>query len=124
MTPLVPIIVTGKRYLAECLGCLSALESDFPFDVIVADDGSTDGTRYIGRRYRDPRNAGATTAIDHACSFVRGDFVARWVSTRRSRAGASPAFSLGAIATTARNRSSGAARSARARRSGDDHRLA
>jgi glycosyltransferase involved in cell wall biosynthesis len=86
--PLISIVVNvynGERYLGECLDSILALKADQPFEVIVADDGSTDATEAIVRRYDDPRivnarlaqNVGAAAAVNHAFSLVRGEFAAR-----------------------------------------------
>src|SRR5262249_20714946 len=86
--PLISIIVNvynGERYLDECLDSILALKADQPIEIIVVDDGSSDSTDEIVRRYDDPRlvnarltkNIGAAAALNHAFDFVRGEFVAR-----------------------------------------------
>lgn len=86
--PSISIIVNvynGERYIRECLDSVLALEGGDDIEVIVADDGSTDGTQAIVRSYDDRRivnarleqNVGAAAAINHAFGLVRGNFVAR-----------------------------------------------
>lgn len=42
-----------QRYITECLDSVLSQVTSFAFDVIVADDGSTDGTREILTRYSE-----------------------------------------------------------------------
>jgi glycosyltransferase involved in cell wall biosynthesis len=42
-----------ERYIGECLESIVAQEVDFPFEVIVGDDASTDGTREVIERYAE-----------------------------------------------------------------------
>ena len=82
--PLVSCVIpvyNGARYLAEALDSVLA-QTHRPLEVIVVDDGSTDGSAELAARYRDPvrvvrqthrglaatRNAGVRSAA--------GDFVA------------------------------------------------
>lgn len=86
--PLVSIIVNvynGEKYLAECLDSIIALEGNYPLQVIVTDDGSTDQTPKICALYAAPNieiiriepNIGAAAAINRAFENVRGQLVAR-----------------------------------------------
>jgi glycosyltransferase involved in cell wall biosynthesis len=71
----------GERYLGEALESVLG-QSYGPVEVIVADDGSTDGTRDVVSRYR-PRvrylhqaNAGHAAARNLGLAAARGAFVA------------------------------------------------
>jgi glycosyltransferase involved in cell wall biosynthesis len=74
-------VYNGERYLAEALDSILG-QSHQPLQVIVVDDGSTDGTAAVAARYgerveyyRQP-NAGAATARNLGLSLARGEFVA------------------------------------------------
>jgi glycosyltransferase involved in cell wall biosynthesis len=41
------------RYIAQCLDSILAQKTSFPFELIIGDDGSTDGTREICIRYAE-----------------------------------------------------------------------
>ncbi len=45
------ITFNHERFLRECLDSIFSQEVDFPFEVIIADDLSTDGTRAIAREF-------------------------------------------------------------------------
>lgn len=54
--PLVSVSVTAYQhaaFLEECLDSILAQRRDFPIEVLLGEDGSTDGTREIARRYAD-----------------------------------------------------------------------
>ena len=77
---IVPVF-NGELYLAEALDSILA-QTYRPLDIIVADDGSTDGTPDVvagyGQRVRyvwQP-NAGANAARNLGLNAARGDFVA------------------------------------------------
>jgi glycosyltransferase involved in cell wall biosynthesis len=100
--PLVSAVVTAynyERYIAEALE--SALAQDYPperLEVIVVDDGSTDGTSEIAQRYaRDSGgviryvrqdNAGLALATSRGIQEARGEFITlldaddAWVRSR------------------------------------------
>lgn len=84
MEPLVSCIVPvfdGERYLAEALDSIFA-QGYRPIEVIVADDGSTDGTADVVRAYGDrirflrQPHAGAPAARNLGLSQARGEFIA------------------------------------------------
>lgn len=82
--PLVSILIAAynaEPWIAETLE--SAIAQTWPHtEVIVVDDGSTDGTLAIARRYKSERvrviaqaNAGACAARNRALAEARGDFI-------------------------------------------------
>jgi len=82
--PLVSCIVpvfNGERYLAEALDSILAQQYE-PLEIIVADDGSTDGTPAIARSYGDrvrvvrQPNAGAPAARNLGLRSARGELIA------------------------------------------------
>ncbi len=83
MQPLVSVLIAAynaEPWLAETLD--SALGQTWPrTEVIVVDDGSTDGTLAVARRYRGrvrvvaQENAGACAARNAALALAQGDFV-------------------------------------------------
>jgi glycosyltransferase involved in cell wall biosynthesis len=82
--PLVSCIVpvlNGERYLREALDSILA-QTYRPMEIIVADDGSTDGTAalsadYGGQvRYLFQPNAGTAAACNLGLTVAQGDFVA------------------------------------------------
>jgi len=82
--PLISCIVpvfNGERYLAEALDSILA-QTYQPVEIIVVDDGSTDGTRELVPRYGNriryvrQNNQGAPTARNLGLSMALGAFVA------------------------------------------------
>ena len=76
----------GARYLGEQL-CSLAAQTQLPHELIVSDDGSTDGTVVIVedfaqtavfpvRLVRQPINLGVTQNFSEALALCRGEFVA------------------------------------------------
>lgn len=73
------------RFLGECLDSVFAQEGSFSFEIVVVDDGSTDETSEVLRRYRDERlrvirherNRGHAATINEALGVARGQFIAR-----------------------------------------------
>jgi glycosyltransferase involved in cell wall biosynthesis len=86
--PLVSFVMpcyNHERYVAECLSSILTQEGDFSFEVIAADDASTDTSQDIIRSFNDPRlriiahtdNQGHAATFTEALSMTRGSFVAR-----------------------------------------------
>ena len=84
MKPLVSCIVpvfNGERYLAEALDSILA-QTYRPLEVIVVDDGSTDGTAHIVAGYGaevsyiHQANAGPAAARNRGLDAARGEFIA------------------------------------------------
>ncbi len=84
MKPLVSCIVpvfNGERYLAEALDSIFA-QTWRPVEVIVVDDGSTDGSAQIAAGYGErltcirQANAGPAAARNHGLDAARGEFIA------------------------------------------------
>ena len=80
--PLVSVIIpvyNGERYLAEAVE--SALAQSYrPIEVIVVDDGSTDGTAEIARSFEEVRyvgqtNQGQAAAMNAGIKTARGEFI-------------------------------------------------
>jgi len=69
-----------ERFLSEALDSILA-QTYRPLEIIVADDGSSDGTAAVARSYGDQihylwqRNAGPWSARNLGLSAVRGEFV-------------------------------------------------
>ncbi len=86
-------VYNGERYLREAMD--SILEQSRPhFELIVVDDGSTDGTAAILDSYTDPRlrvirhdNQGLTKSLNLAIREARGEYVARQDADDRSLPG-------------------------------------
>jgi glycosyltransferase involved in cell wall biosynthesis len=82
--PLVSCIVpvfNGALHLGETIESILA-QTYRPIEVLVVDDGSTDGSAEVAERYGDPvrvlrqANAGATEARNAAVRVARGDLIA------------------------------------------------
>lgn len=81
--PAISVIVpsfNGERYLPEAIE--SALKQTVPpSEIILVDDGSTDGTAAVAARYPTVRyayqeNAGASNARNHGITLATGEFIA------------------------------------------------
>jgi glycosyltransferase involved in cell wall biosynthesis len=81
--PLVSVIVpvyNRERFLRETLESVFALDYE-PFEVIVVDDGSTDGSATIAQSFTQARllrqeNRGPAAARNAAIEVARGEFIA------------------------------------------------
>jgi glycosyltransferase involved in cell wall biosynthesis len=69
----------GERYVAEAV--TSVLRQTAPVEVIVVDDGSTDGTAEVLREVREPircvyqQHAGVSAARNHGLRMARGEWI-------------------------------------------------
>jgi glycosyltransferase involved in cell wall biosynthesis len=74
-------VYNGQRYLAETLDSIFA-QTHRPIEVIVVDDGSTDGSKDVVAtfpqpiRYHYQPNAGPAAAINAGVRLARGEFMA------------------------------------------------
>src|SRR5215475_2242760 len=84
MPPLISCIVpvyNGEKYLAEAIETI-VQQSYRPLEIIIADDGSTDGTAKVAERYSNllrylrQDNAGTAAARNLGLSAAVGEFVA------------------------------------------------
>ena len=93
-TPRVSVIVPAynhERYVGEAID--SVLEQSFgDFELIVVDDGSTDGTWQVVESYGDPRlrafahdNCGTARTLNRGIELARGEFVSILNSDDRYR---------------------------------------
>jgi glycosyltransferase involved in cell wall biosynthesis len=81
--PLISCVIpcfNGERYLDECIGSILA-QTHRPLEVIVVDDGSTDGSadvvrRYPGIRYHHQANAGPAAACNRGVALATGELIA------------------------------------------------
>jgi len=86
-SPLVSILLpcyNGEKYLQECIQSIMKQTYNH-FELILVDDGSTDNSEKIIRRYHDSRirfiknkkNKGIRYSLNRALSLVKGRYVAR-----------------------------------------------
>ena len=74
-------VFNGELYLAEALDSILA-QTHRPLEILIADDGSTDGTANVARcygervRYLWQSNAGPASACNLGLRVARGDFIA------------------------------------------------
>ncbi len=74
-------VFNGERYLAEAIESVLAQTAP-PFELIVLDDGSTDGSAAVADRYPSPvrrvsqANAGLAAAQNRGAEVARGDLIA------------------------------------------------
>jgi glycosyltransferase involved in cell wall biosynthesis len=83
--PMVSIVITAynaERFIGSCIN--AALAQTYPnFEVLVVDDGSTDGTTQICRSVTDPRfryvtwgRLGRTRALNAGVDAAKGEYIA------------------------------------------------
>jgi glycosyltransferase involved in cell wall biosynthesis len=72
-------VYNGERFLRDALESICAQDFD-SYEVVVVDDGSTDGTEHIAHdfpvRYRNQPNAGSSVARNMGLAMARGRLVA------------------------------------------------
>src|ERR1700722_11062092 len=74
-------VFNGERFLAEAIESVLA-QSYETSEIIVVDDGSTDGTKTVAARfdqrvaYVEQSNAGPASARNHGIQRASGDFIA------------------------------------------------
>jgi len=84
--PLVSVIMpvyNGERYITEAID--SILDQSYQnFEFIIIDDGSTDGSAEVIRKYSDSRirfstqaNAGLAETLNNCVKLAKGDYLAR-----------------------------------------------
>ena len=100
--PLVSVLMLTYNhapYLSQAIESVLGQQSDYPFELIICDDASTDGTQDIARRHaeKDPRIVLSLQPVNtrfgknfvDACALVRGRYVAfcegddYWSSTEK-----------------------------------------
>ena len=79
-TTVVVPVYNGERYLAEALASI-VRQTHANCEIVVIDDGSTDSTPEIARRFAAvncvrQQNAGVAAALNHGSRLARGDFIA------------------------------------------------
>lgn len=68
-TPTVTVVIpvrNGAATLGDQLAALSAQDSEVPWNLVIADNGSTDGTRAVVERWRSALPPVTVVAADHA----------------------------------------------------------
>lgn len=82
------IVYNHSSYILECLKSIAAQQCSFPFEVVIRDDASQDGSGniiadYISKNqlcnftlYRVEKNEGMMLNISNALKLCRGDYIA------------------------------------------------
>ncbi|MCU0452021.1 MAG: glycosyltransferase [Bernardetiaceae bacterium] len=90
--PTVSVIMpayNAERFLAEAIG--SVLAQTYPdWELLLLNDGSTDGTRAVAQQFTDPRvrlvdnpgNLGLTRTLNRGIGLAQGRYLARLWPTR------------------------------------------
>lgn len=97
-TPLVSFVVLSynyARFIGDTLSSILAQEGDYPFEIIVVDDASTDDSQDVISSFADARitylrherNLGHAATVTDGLRAARGTYVARIDSDDRYRPG-------------------------------------
>lgn len=73
------IVYNQKEYIGQCLDGILSQQCDFPFNIVVADDCSTDGTQEVLREYQTK----CPDKIKLVLNEQNGHIAANWVSCCR-----------------------------------------
>jgi glycosyltransferase involved in cell wall biosynthesis len=95
-TPLVSFVLLSynyARFIGETISSILAQEGDYPFELIVVDDASTDDSHAVISSFQDPRikylrherNQGHAATVTDGLRAARGAYVARIDSDDRYR---------------------------------------
>jgi glycosyltransferase involved in cell wall biosynthesis len=79
-TTVVIPVYNGERYLAEALASIAG-QTHGASEIVIVDDGSTDATPEIARRFENvsyvrQQNAGVAAALNHGTRIANGAFIA------------------------------------------------
>jgi glycosyltransferase involved in cell wall biosynthesis len=96
--PLISFVVlcyNHARFVGDCLDSIFAQERKRPYEVLLVDDASSDGSQEVVLSYRDPRlrtilhprNLGHIATLHDGIAAARGRYIARIDSDDRYRAG-------------------------------------
>lgn len=77
------IVYNQKQWIKQCLDGMLAQECDFPYNIVVADDCSTDGTQDVLREYQ----AQYPDKIKLVLNEQNGHIAKNWVSCARALEG-------------------------------------
>ncbi len=77
------IVYNQKEYITQCIEGMLMQECDFPFNIVIADDCSTDGTQDILREYQ----AKYPDKIKLVLNETNGHIAKNWVSCARALEG-------------------------------------
>src|SRR5580765_6982272 len=114
MPPFASVIIltfNGRRWLSACVDALAAQRGAPPFEIVIVDNGSTDGSAAFVRErwpavrlvetganlgFAEGNNRGAQAAVGEWLVFLNNDTAPdpAWLASLAAEASAHPAFSL------------------------------